>query len=204
MTPGYAKALFRRALIHMELERYADALRDFQAVARVAPQFTGLAEWLPRAHRWAARPPTKNYYALLGIDFDATPAEIKKAYKAAALKWHPDKNQDNRERAEQRFKDILEAFEVLSDPRRRMEYGGGGDGSGGAGQPHSSQASWRSGGFAGGSFPERGFPGRGPSRGGPFFSARSGAKGFGQGGGTWKGSSNGFPGGGGSNGAYCR
>lgn len=124
LAPGYTKALFRRGLIYMDLEQYANAVGDFEMVARLNPGFTGLAEWLPRARAWALRPPQKNYYTLLGIGFDASPADIKKAYRAAALKWHPDKNRNNAEQAEKMFKDIQEAFEVLSDPQRRHVYDG--------------------------------------------------------------------------------
>jgi len=124
LAPLYTKALFRRGLLYMELEQYANALNDFQLVAQLAPGFSGLAEWLPRARNWALRPPQKNHYAVLGIGFDATPADIKKAYRVAALRWHPDKNRNNAEQAERMFKDIQEAFEVLSDPQRRHVYDG--------------------------------------------------------------------------------
>lgn len=64
----------------------------------------------------------KDYYAFLGISKTASPEEIKKAYRKAALKWHPDKNQDNRAAAEEKFKDIAEAYDVLSDPEKRGIY----------------------------------------------------------------------------------
>ncbi|XP_053838798.1 dnaJ homolog subfamily B member 2 isoform X4 [Vidua macroura] len=56
-----------------------------------------------------------DYYEALGVSRNATAEDIKKAYRKAALKWHPDKNPDNKEYAEQRFKEIAEAYEVLSD-----------------------------------------------------------------------------------------
>ncbi|XP_030342814.1 dnaJ homolog subfamily B member 2 isoform X4 [Strigops habroptila] len=56
-----------------------------------------------------------DYYEALGVSCNATADDIKKAYRKAALKWHPDKNPDNKEYAEQRFKEIAEAYEVLSD-----------------------------------------------------------------------------------------
>lgn len=56
-----------------------------------------------------------DYYKLLGVDKSASSDEIKKAYKKAALKWHPDRNKDNEEAASKKFKQISEAFEVLSD-----------------------------------------------------------------------------------------
>lgn len=72
-------------------ERYAEAARDFELVFRETPGFDGLAAWRARALRWAARPPQRNFYAILGVDFQATAADIKKAYRRMALKWHPDK-----------------------------------------------------------------------------------------------------------------
>ncbi|KAJ3189364.1 hypothetical protein HDU85_002993 [Gaertneriomyces sp. JEL0708] len=62
------------------------------------------------------------YYATLGVSKDATDEEIKKAYRRLALKWHPDKNPDKREEAEQNFKLVCEAYEVLSDPQKRSVY----------------------------------------------------------------------------------
>jgi len=108
----------------MELERYVNALADFEQVAKLSPHWPGLSEWLPRSRLWALQPPQKNYYTLLGVSQVSTPAEIKRAYKQLALKWHPDKNPDDTERAERMFKDIVEAFDVLSDPVKRAEYDG--------------------------------------------------------------------------------
>ena len=63
-----------------------------------------------------------DYYEVLGITKDATEADIKKAYRKLALKWHPDKNPDNKEEAEEKFKSIAEAYEVLSDKEKRDVY----------------------------------------------------------------------------------
>lgn len=124
LCPSYGKARFRRGILYMELERYAEAARDFEILFRETPGFDGLAAWRARATRWAVRPPTRNFYAILGIDFGASAADIKKAYRKMALKWHPDKNVDRAEEAAQKFKEVQEAFEVLSDPARRQELDG--------------------------------------------------------------------------------
>lgn len=63
----------------------------------------------------------KDYYQVLGVAKEATPAEIKKAYRKLAVKYHPDKNQGNKE-AEAKFKEVAEAHEVLKDPEKRKKY----------------------------------------------------------------------------------
>lgn len=66
---------------------------------------------------------TKTFYELLGIDKSASADEIKKAFKKAAMKYHPDKAQDeNKVAYEEKFKEINEAYSVLSDPDKRQQY----------------------------------------------------------------------------------
>ncbi len=82
----------------------------------------------------------QDYYEVLGLKKGASDDEIKKAYRQMAKKYHPDLNPDNKE-AEQKFKDINEAYSVLSDPQKKAQYdqfghaafeqGGGGYGQGG-------------------------------------------------------------------------
>lgn len=79
-----------------------------------------------------------DYYQILGVHKNSTQEDIKKAYRKLALKWHPDKNPDNKDEAEKRFKELSEAYEVLSDENKRGIYdrygkeglsaGGGGGG----------------------------------------------------------------------------
>ncbi|NQT23237.1 MAG: DnaJ domain-containing protein, partial [Candidatus Omnitrophica bacterium] len=64
----------------------------------------------------------KDYYKTLGISENATDEEIKKVYRKLAMQYHPDKNQDRRKEAEERFKALSEAYYVLSDKNRRAEY----------------------------------------------------------------------------------
>lgn len=61
------------------------------------------------------------YYEILGVPRNATQAEIKKAFRSLALKYHPDRNPGNKE-AEEKFKEINEAYSVLSDPEKRANY----------------------------------------------------------------------------------
>ena len=63
----------------------------------------------------------EDYYQVLGIDKKATADDIKKAYRKLALKWHPDKNPNNKA-AEEKFKKISEAYAVLSNDKKRGEY----------------------------------------------------------------------------------
>lgn len=63
----------------------------------------------------------KDLYEILGIGRDATKEEIKKAYRKLALKYHPDHNPGNQE-AEEKFKEVNMAYEVLSDPDKKKEY----------------------------------------------------------------------------------
>ena len=63
---------------------------------------------------------SKNYYDILEISKTSTIDEIKKQYKKLALKWHPDRNKE--ENAESKFKEISEAYEILSDPEKKQHY----------------------------------------------------------------------------------
>mmetsp|Transcript_42513 Transcript_42513/g.98542 ORF Transcript_42513/g.98542 Transcript_42513/m.98542 type:complete len:338 (-) Transcript_42513:96-1109(-) len=92
----------------------------------------------------------KDYYGILGLDRSASPDDIKKAYRRMALKWHPDKNQDKREEAEAKFKDIAEAYDVLSDAEKKSIYDQFGEEGlkGGAGQPPSGAPEGAPGGFS--------------------------------------------------------
>lgn len=63
-----------------------------------------------------------DYYRTLDVPKGATVEQIKKAYRKLALKWHPDKNPTNKDEATRRFRDISEAYEVLSDDKKRKTY----------------------------------------------------------------------------------
>ena len=130
----------------------------------------------------------EDYYKLLGIPRSADDRAIKKAFRKLSVQWHPDKNPDNKEEAEEKFKKIAAAYTVLSDPEKRKIYdmGGeeaikGGAGAGGGGNP-----------FGGGFDPNEIFK--------QFFGAEGGSP-FGDGG-NIKFSFGGSPGGGGGFGGF--
>lgn len=66
--------------------------------------------------------PKKDYYSILGVEKEADESTIKKAYYKLAQKHHPDKNPDNRNESESKFKEISEAYGILSDPDKRQKY----------------------------------------------------------------------------------
>lgn len=65
---------------------------------------------------------SRDYYEILGVQRDASADDVKKAYRQAALKFHPDRNPDDKEGAERKFKEASKAYQVLSDPDKRAQY----------------------------------------------------------------------------------
>lgn len=74
-------------------------------------------EALGRAEKALKMSKRKDWYKILGVSKTASISEIKKAYKKLALQWHPDKNVDNREEAENKFREIAAAYEVQKNPQ---------------------------------------------------------------------------------------
>jgi len=116
------------------------------------------------------------YYQLLGVAKTASPEEIKKAYRKQAVKWHPDRNPaEKKELAERKFKEVAEAYAILSDAQKRKLYDQFGEagvkegampaGAGGFGFPGGGSFT---GGFPGGASFGGGFPSGGASFGGGF------------------------------------
>lgn len=117
----------------------------------------------------------RDYYDILGVSKGASEAEIKSAYRKMALKYHPDKNPDDKE-AEEKFKEAAEAYEILADPQKKQRYdqyghagvsgnGGGGYGGGGFGGGMSMDDIFEQfGDIFGGHFGGGGFGGRGGGR----------------------------------------
>ncbi len=90
----------------------------------------GIREKIKKAQLEIKKAKRKDYYKILDVKKDATESEIKKAYRKQALRWHPDKNsetEEQKEKADVMFKDIGEAYSVLSDPKKKQMYDDGHD-----------------------------------------------------------------------------
>ena len=137
------------------------ALNDFRAALEKDEGFSRAKEGMAKAQKLQKQAGKRDYYKILGVKRSATKKEIKKAYKALALEWHPDKFTDEEEKkmAEKKFMDIAAAKEVLTDDEKRAKYDAGEDPldpeGGGGDHPFN-----RHGGFH--------FPGGNPFGGGPF------------------------------------
>lgn len=105
-------------------DQFEQAVRTFQQAVEIATEDNKqeAQEKLKNSQVALKQSKEKNYYKILGLQRSATKKEIKKAYRELALKWHPDKNLDDQEKAEKMFQDISEAYEVLSDDELKGKY----------------------------------------------------------------------------------
>lgn len=131
MNPKYAKALVKRGEVYLAMGEYNDAIRDFSEASEHDSTGFGVQQKLKDAQAKAKAAKKKDYYKILGVEKTASDAEIRKAYKKAALKWHPDKNQNGSEeeikKADKMFKDVNESMAVLGDRDKRDKYDQGFD-----------------------------------------------------------------------------
>jgi DnaJ homolog subfamily C member 7 len=130
INPDYVKAYARRGNIRSQLEDYDEAVRDFAKVKEMNPDYPNIDNFINTAQANSRNKKKKDYYKILGVEKNATDDQIKKAYRKAALKWHPDKNCDTEEQkreAEKNFKEVREAYSVLSDSNKRANYDNGVD-----------------------------------------------------------------------------
>eukprot|EP01051_Picozoa_sp_SAG22_P003787 SAG22_NODE_188_length_15821_cov_38.313319_23_plen_180_part_00 len=125
------------------------ATRRLRAVAAHACPGCRRSAACPAASQPASSGGRPSPYDILQVPADASEADIKKAYRRAAVRWHPDKNADNVDEAEKKFKQIGEAYSILSDSKQRAiydRYGYDGlsqAGGGGSGSPGSGGGSWQ-------------------------------------------------------------
>merc|ERR1712164_71894 len=114
----------------MAAEEFQDAVRAFKAAHEQKKADKSIREELQKAEAALKQSKQKNYYKILGLKRDATPRQIKSAYRKLAIKWHPDKQDQNEEaqkKAQKMFQDIGEANEVLSKPELKAKYDRGED-----------------------------------------------------------------------------
>ncbi|XP_041998504.1 dnaJ protein P58IPK homolog isoform X1 [Salvia splendens] len=121
------EALVQRGEAKLLVEDWEGAVADIKSAAEKSPQDMNIREVLMRAERSLKLSQRKDWYKILGISKFASISEIKKAYKKLALQWHPDKNVDNREEAEAKFREIAAAYEILGDEDKRTRYDRGED-----------------------------------------------------------------------------
>ncbi|EOD51666.1 Tetratricopeptide TPR-1 [Neofusicoccum parvum] len=196
LDSSYLKARKTKAKALGELGQFDAAIHELNAVKDSNPGEPGIQKDIRNMELESKKAKRKDYYKILGVEKDADDNQIKKAYRKLAIVHHPDKNPDDPEAAE-RFKDIGEAYETLSDPQKRARYdsgedlmdpadmfGGGGFGGGmgggmGGGVNISPEMLFNmmgggmgggGGGFGGFQGHAGGFPGGARGRGGPQFS----------------------------------
>lgn len=121
------EALVQRGEAKLLVEDFEGAVADLRSAAEKSPQDRNIHQTLMKAEKALKMSQRKDWYKILGISKTSSVSEIKKAYKRLALQWHPDKNVDNREEAEAKFRDIAAAYEVLGDEEKRTRYDQGED-----------------------------------------------------------------------------
>lgn len=126
LDPSYTKARKTRAKALGEGGDWEEAVRAYKNIQEQSPDEPGIAKDIRNAELELKKSKRKDYYKILEVEKDANENEIKRAYKKLAVKHHPDKNIDDPE-AENRFKDIQEAHETLTDPQKRERYDSGAD-----------------------------------------------------------------------------
>lgn len=126
LDPSYTKARKTRAKALGESGNWEEAARELKAIQEANPSEPNIAKDIRNAELELKKSKRKDYYKILGIQKDATDTEIKKAYRKLAIIHHPDKNPDDPDAAE-RFKEIQEAHETLSDSQKRARYDSGED-----------------------------------------------------------------------------
>ncbi|XP_064466243.1 dnaJ homolog subfamily C member 7-like isoform X5 [Ornithodoros turicata] len=158
LDENYIKAYMRRAKCYTDLEMYEEAVRDYEHIFR-KDRSRENKKLLDQAKLELKKSKRKDYYKVLGVPKNATEDDIKKAYRKRALLHHPDRHSnasdDMKREQEKKFKELGEAYNILSDPKKRTRYDNGfdlddSDGMGSEVDPHVFQAFF---GGPGGFFP---------------------------------------------------
>lgn len=130
INPTYSKAFLRRANIYKDMGNFEQARYDFNKFKELEPGNQEVDKWIKEMMKKENEAKKKDYYKILGVEKTADAAAIKKAYRKKALEWHPDKHNESEEQtqlAERMFKDINEAYTILSDPKKKEMYDSGVD-----------------------------------------------------------------------------
>lgn len=130
LDESYLKALLRRAKCYMDLSEFEEAVKDFEKAYKMDKNRDN-KRLLQEAKMALKKSKRKDYYKILGVDQNANQLEIKKAYRRKALECHPDRHANAtdavKKEQEKKFKDIGEAYEVLSDAKKKSRYDSGHD-----------------------------------------------------------------------------
>lgn len=137
LDDGYSKAYLRRAASNLVIGGKAEceaAIRDYERALELAggeEAARDIKRKLQGARVQLKRASRKDFYKVLGVKRDANEAEIKKSYRKLALKWHPDRHSNStdveKKKADDMFREVNFAYEVLSDPAKKRRYDDGVD-----------------------------------------------------------------------------
>lgn len=127
---NYLKAILLRAKCHTDMENFEESVKDYETALKME-KTAEIRRLLKEAKLALKKSKRKDYYKILGIDKRASDDEIKKAYRKRALVHHPDRhanaNEEEKREQEKKFKEVGEAYAVLSDTTKRDRYDSGQD-----------------------------------------------------------------------------
>jgi len=127
---NYLKAILLRAKCYNDMENYEECVKDYEAASKIE-KTVEIKRLLKEAKLSLKRSKRKDYYKILGIDKRATADDIKKAYRKKSLVHHPDRHahatDEEKREQEQKFKEVGEAYAVLSDPQKKYRFDNGQD-----------------------------------------------------------------------------
>jgi len=131
LDPNYTKAALRRAKCYMDMEQYEEAVRDYERILKSDKGNMEYRQLLQEAKLELKKSKRKDYYKILGVEKSANEDEIKKAYRKRAMVHHPDRHSsasdDEKKDHETKFKEVGEAYAILSDDKKRRMYDSGQD-----------------------------------------------------------------------------
>lgn len=130
LNDKYVKAILKRARCYYDLENFEESVKDYEAALKLDKSME-TKNALKDAKLQLKKSKRKDYYKILGISKSATEDEIKKAYRKRALIHHPDRHanatDEEKKDQEKKFKEVGEAYTILSDPAKRSRYDNGHD-----------------------------------------------------------------------------